>query len=47
MNYIEGQVNLNGGRVTSHDVGTTELDSGQVLETRQGKAEILLTPAFL
>lgn len=44
INYVEGQVGLNGQPLSSKSVGSVELDAGQVLETGKGKAEILLTP---
>jgi len=44
VNYIEGDVRLDGQRLTSKAVGSQELGPGQVLETGSGKAEILLTP---
>ncbi len=48
LNYLEGQAAIEGNSVTSKSVGQTELIAGQVLETQQGKAEVLLTPgAFL
>ena len=44
VNYIEGQVSVNGQGVTANSAGTALLDANQVLDTGQGKAEILLTP---
>lgn len=44
VNYIEGQVSVDGQRLASRDIGSTELQQGQVLETGSGKAEMLLTP---
>ncbi len=44
VNYIEGQVNLNGVTTTSKAVGEAVLGPGQTLNVGQGKAEILLTP---
>jgi hypothetical protein len=45
LNYVEGQVNLNGQPLSQQAVGVTELENGQVLETQHGgKAEVLLTP---
>jgi hypothetical protein len=44
LNYVEGQVTLAGQTVTSHAVGSVQLEPGQTLETGQGRAEILLTP---
>src|SRR5579872_3495888 len=44
VNYVEGQVSLNGQALTSKAVGSAEVQTGGVLETIQGKAEMLLTP---
>lgn len=44
LNYVEGQAAINGQPVTMKSVGSAEVEQGQVLETQQGKAEILLTP---
>lgn len=44
INYVEGRVFLDGQELTSKSIGTAELNTGQVLDTEQGKAEILLTP---
>ncbi|HJT88619.1 MAG TPA: FecR domain-containing protein [Bryobacteraceae bacterium] len=44
LNYVEGTVSLNGRTVGPKAVGTLDLDPGQVLETGNGRAEILLTP---
>jgi hypothetical protein len=44
INYIEGQVGIGPKSLLSGDMGKTELAPGQVLQTRSGKAEILLTP---
>src|SRR5579863_1470326 len=44
VNYIEGQVSLNGQSVTARQVGSLQVTPGQVLETGNGKAEMLLTP---
>jgi hypothetical protein len=44
INYVEGRVLLNGRALTAHSIGNAELDAGQVLDTEQGKAEVLLTP---
>ncbi len=44
VNYIEGQVSLNGGQIGPDAIGKAVLDPGQVLETGQGRAEVLLTP---
>jgi hypothetical protein len=44
LNYTEGQVSLNGSPLGSGALGDTEVAPGEVLETGQGRAEMLLTP---
>ena len=44
LNYVEGQARINGQTVTSGNVGAADVGEGQVIETGNGKAEILLTP---
>ena len=44
LNYVEGQARVNERAVTSASVGTIDIADGQVIETGNGKAEILLTP---
>ncbi len=44
LNYVEGQVSIGDQTLNSKDVGTADLQDGQVLDTGNGKAEILLTP---
>ena len=44
LNYVEGQASIGNQTLTSNEVGTANLQDGQVLETGNGKAEILLTP---
>jgi hypothetical protein len=44
LNYVEGHVSINGQVVNWLSVGSSELQQGQVVETGNGKAEILLTP---
>ncbi len=44
LNYVEGQVSVAGRTVTSRSVGSVQLEPNQVLDTGQGRAEILLTP---
>jgi hypothetical protein len=44
VNYAEGQVTLNGQSVQPKQLGSTEVNPGQVLQTQDGKAEMLLTP---
>ncbi len=46
INYVEGQVSINGQTVTSSSVGSTQLAAGQSLSTENGRAEILLTPGI-
>jgi hypothetical protein len=44
LNYVEGQVAIGSEALTSKSIGTAQLENGQSLATRTGKAEILLTP---
>ena len=45
INYVEGQVTVNGQSVTSQQLGSLEVAPGEVLETgNNAKAEMLLTP---
>src|SRR5215472_18734120 len=44
MYYVEGQASIGDQSLNSKDVGTADLQNGQILETGNGKAEILLTP---
>ncbi|MGP0075815.1 MAG: hypothetical protein ACLPWF_28195 [Bryobacteraceae bacterium] len=49
LNYVEGQVTVAGQTVTpqtfgSGQIGSAQLGPNQVLETGQGRAELLLTP---
>lgn len=44
VNYVEGDVMLNGAPLNETSIGVAELKAGQTLETRQGKAEMLMTP---
>ena len=44
LNYVEGEARINGKTVTNANVGTIDVNEGQVIETGAGKAEILLTP---
>lgn len=44
VNYAEGQVTLGGQAVGRDQIGHVEVAAGQVLETQDGKAEMLLTP---
>ena len=47
INYVEGQVSLDGQSLSSKAIGSAGLETGQVLETQNGKAELLLTPGVL
>ena len=47
LNYLEGSVTLGGQSLGAKQIGQTEVAPGQVIETSQGKAEILLTPGVL
>ena len=47
VNYVEGQVSVNGKRVTLKDIGSVRLNQNQVLTTDMGKAEVLLTPGVV
>ena len=44
VNYVEGQVSINGDQLSSKSVGSAEVGRNQVITTDQGKAEVLLTP---
>jgi len=44
VNYVEGQVGLDGQSLAPRQTGSTQLQANQVLGTGQGKAELLLTP---
>ena len=44
LNYIEGSATLDGQPVGQTNIGSAKLESGQVLTTTSGRAEILLTP---
>lgn len=44
LNYVEGQVTLNGRRMEAKSVGSAVLAPKQILDTHDGKAEVLLTP---
>ena len=44
LNYVEGQVSINGQIVNEMSAGSTQLHVGQVVATGNGRAEILLTP---
>lgn len=44
VNYVEGQVALNGQDLSAKSMGSAQLETNQVLDTGNGKAELLLTP---
>jgi uncharacterized membrane protein len=44
LNYIEGQVTLDGRTIQPQQIGSLEAAPGQVLATTDGRAEMLLTP---
>src|SRR5271156_4685756 len=44
INYVEGSASIDGGPLNQQSVGYAQLQPGQVLETANGKAELLLTP---
>ena len=44
LNYVEGQAFIGSESLSSKSVGSAELQPGQTLSSREGKAEILLTP---
>ena len=46
LNYVEGQVSVQGQKQSPKSVGTTYLEPNQVLDTRNGNAEMLLTPGI-
>ncbi|RRA48190.1 hypothetical protein [Acidipila sp. EB88] len=44
LNYVEGQVSIDGQAMSQRSVGQANVETGQLLETGNGKAEMLLTP---
>jgi hypothetical protein len=44
VNYVEGTVTLDGRTISPDAIRRTEVGPGQVIQTNQGKAEVLLTP---
>jgi FecR-like protein len=44
LNYVEGQTSIGNETLDSKAIGSVQLEPGQSLDTRNGKAEILLTP---
>jgi uncharacterized membrane protein YgcG len=47
INFVDGQVSIDGQAVSSQDIGSAVLQPGQVLNTGNGRAELLLTPGAL
>ena len=47
LNDVEGQVTINGRKVTEANIGMAQVHPGSVLATRAGKAELLLTPGVV
>jgi hypothetical protein len=44
VNYIEGEASLGGRALSSASVGDVSVNAGDVMSTRNGRAEMLLTP---
>src|SRR5712691_2625903 len=44
LNYVEGQASIGNTNLDAKSIGSTELQPGETLTTRAGKAEVLLTP---
>jgi hypothetical protein len=44
LNYVQGQVSLEGRPLSTQQVGHVEVQPDQMLSTGQGKAEVLLSP---
>jgi hypothetical protein len=44
VNYVEGQVSIDGNPLNTKQNGNTQLEANQILSTGNGKAEILLSP---
>jgi hypothetical protein len=44
VNYVEGSASINGRALNQQSVGYAQLQPGQVLQTANGRAELLLTP---
>ena len=44
VNYVEGQASLNGSPLNRRSVGRAAVEPGELLQTGNGRAEILLTP---
>jgi hypothetical protein len=44
VNYVEGLASIEGQPLNQRSVGSAQLEPGQVLQTANGRAELLLTP---
>src|SRR6202453_3653130 len=44
INYVEGSASIEGRVLNQQSVGSAQLGPGQVLQTTNGRAELLLTP---
>src|ERR1700722_16324868 len=44
VNYLEGQVSINGTAVMADEIGKAHVATDQLLATGSGKAEVLLAP---
>jgi hypothetical protein len=44
LNYVEGQANIGTEALNGNSIGSATLQPGQILDTGNGKAEVLLTP---
>ena len=44
INYVEGSASMEGRPLNQQSVGSAQLQPGQVLQTANGKVEVLLTP---
>src|SRR5947209_2115616 len=44
LNFVEGQATLGGEALSGKSVGSVQLQRGDVLQTANGRAEVLLSP---
>jgi len=44
INYIEGSASIDGRVLNQKSVGSVSLEPGQLLQTANGRVEVLLTP---
>lgn len=44
INYVEGSASIDGRALNQQSVGSAQLEPGQLLRTRNGRVELLLTP---